>query len=96
MTTRLLGVVISEWSRFNGFHLSRGVNVLKMHPQDLLDVVWAWLIENLDSKEIDKLGRQIWLPPPGEEPTDDNPYFGYEAEMKAFEESQKMQANFGR
>lgn len=89
-----MGVVISEWSRFNGSHLRRGVNVLDLHPQDFLDVIWAWLIDGLDQKEVDKIGRQIWLPPKGEEPTDDNPYFGYHAEMAAFEESQKNQAKF--
>lgn len=89
VVSRLFGVAVREWSRFNGEHLGRGVDVLKLHPSDFLDVIWFWLIENQDEKGVEKLGRQIWLPPMGEEPTDDNPYYGYEAEMAALADFEK-------
>lgn len=75
-----------EWSRFNGEHLGRGVDVLKLSPADFLDVVWYWLIKDADEKTTDKIGRKVWLPPRGEEPTDDNPYYGLAAEEAAFED----------
>jgi hypothetical protein len=89
VATRLFGVAVQEWSLFNGTHLRQGVDVLKLHPSDFLDVVWSWLTENADQKEIDKIGRKIWLPPRGVEPTDDNPYYGFAAEEAAYAEMQK-------
>lgn len=74
---------------FNGEHLSRGVDVLKLSPGDFVDVVWYWILKDMDAKESEKLGQKVWMPPRGEDVHPDDPFWGEEAEQRAADEMNK-------
>lgn len=65
------------------------MNLRKMHPADFTDLVHYMITRHMDSKEQQKYERNLWMPPKGEEPEDDNPYWGVEAEMRDFEATQR-------
>lgn len=86
---RIFGTAIANWEQINGECIYRGIKPLKLSPPDFCDLVQFFITRNMDQKEQDAYGRKLWMPPPGVEPEDDNPYWGVEAEMRDFERSRK-------
>lgn len=60
-----------------------------MSPSDFIDVMWYWLLKDLDTKESEKLQQKIWMPPRGQDPHPSDPFWGEEAELAAAEAMSK-------
>lgn len=70
VVNRLLRYASQEWGALDGALMLRGVDLLTLigeKPARACNVIYAWLVEGADEKQRDKLHRELFRPPPGED-----------------------------
>ncbi|MFG3602588.1 hypothetical protein [Micromonospora chersina] len=65
---RLLTLAVKRWPEFHGTLLMRtGREPLDLPLPSLLDVIYAWWVEDGDEKEVAKFRQRLEAPPAGAE-----------------------------
>lgn len=60
---RLVNTLDHHWTRFNGWAVSQGIDLLELPLDALLDLTYYWLIKDAEEEAVEKLNAQLWLPP---------------------------------
>lgn len=58
-----MGAADHHWAVFNGWAVSRGLDILELPFDALLDLIYYWLTMNAEEDEVDKFNHRLWLPP---------------------------------
>lgn len=61
------------------------MKLTKLSAADLCDLTYHFVVRNMDEKETRSYNLKLYMPPPGVEPEDDNPFWGEAAENEAFD-----------
>lgn len=70
MTVRLCAVAVERWDDLDGWAVSKNLPNLGTLPLErFTHMMWFWLTDGGEQKDIDKLRAQLWRPPPGVIPT---------------------------
>ena len=60
---RLVASLDHHWTSFNGWAVSQGLDLLELHLDALLDLIYYWLTKDATEDDVEKLNSQLWLPP---------------------------------
>lgn len=82
-----MGFVEDNWSEFNGWCLSPGPGAAGLHPSDLCDKAYYYLVKDLDERERMRMDQTISIPPANIAPSPDDPMWSAEAEMSFFKKA---------
>ncbi|MFF3665474.1 hypothetical protein [Microtetraspora malaysiensis] len=86
VAARLLGYAAQQWGEIDGALTLRGVDLLALvdtRPATACNTIYAWLVDGGDEKARDKLNKELFKPPPGED-LDASPLWTAEEEGAAF------------
>lgn len=66
MTVRLVASVKARWASFDGWGLSRGIDVQELNLDRFLNLVYYWLTKDAESeKDIRAFDAKLFQPPKG-------------------------------
>jgi len=64
----LVGTIDHHWTRFNGWAVSQGIDIIELPLDALLDLTYYWLTKDAKEEDVEKLDAQLWLPPKAAKP----------------------------
>lgn len=60
---RLVETLNHHWTKFNGWAVSQGIDLIELPLDALLDLTYYWLIKDAEEDDVAKLDSQLWMPP---------------------------------
>lgn len=69
---------------FNGWCLEQGIFFKKLAPEDLCDLIYWWLIKDMDEKARYRVDVDLTIPPANVIPDENDPMWSEDAEMSFF------------
>lgn len=60
---RLVATLDHHWTRFNGWAVSQGIDILDLPLDALLDLTYYWLTKDAGEEDVEKLDSRLWMPP---------------------------------
>lgn len=83
-------MALDNWNYFQGWCLSQGIKPLKLNESEFQDLVYYWLCDGRDDKEMAQLERDLTIPPVGVKIKKNDPIWSRDAEMAAFKSATRQ------
>lgn len=83
MTVRLCATALTEWAFFDGYAVSRGIDLARLPLDRFTNFIWWMSTHNAEQADVQKMRSRLWMPPKGEAPAPESPWAA-DAETSAF------------